>query len=197
MTFTLGAGGSGLPAFTRYSYDGGRNWFLLYYGGLAEVYVWGREEIGMLLDFTYADINTSASLQLDAAVYNSSMMSSRVSEIVWIAPVTFSGVSGDTYYVLNNKESLSLPMAYANGDNGINYRYKLERLDVIDEASGEIAYMPVEAGAIQLIFYDDDGLVTVLTGDPLPLAGTYRISIDYSYGWLDFASQEIIFFVRY
>ena len=85
----------------------------------------------------------------------------------------------------------SLALAERGADG---YRqYKLEYLVRLED--GTTRYEPVPDGVISVHF--GCGLVELSVGDMLPSAGTYRLSIEYSFNDICFAQSSHTFFVNY
>lgn len=178
------------PSFTRYSADGGENWFMLYYGGEIEIdsanpVVYGLYGMCLLLDLSGTDWEDMTSIYVYAEAYTEE--GKYVGETVSTPYVRlFSTQRARTPLVMGAGESLVLPLpeAWASCEQEIT----LERL-------GTYGYEFVNDGSIGMDIGSDAVLVWAET--PLPQAGTYRLTIRYSYGGVSFAQSQITFFINY
>jgi hypothetical protein len=99
------------------------------------------------------------------------------------------GEAEDEIPVLTANRSLAVAERGADG-----YRqYKLEYL--VRQEDGTARYELVPDGVISVRF--GCGLVELSVGDMLPSAGTYRLSIEYSFNDICFAQSSHTFFVNY
>ena len=186
-----------LPAFTRYSTDGGENWYMLYYGGEIDIDVYESAlftELGMslLLDLSYTDWDSTEPLYLfgkaytDGGWYTGTVLSMPHAML-------FSTRTSRSPMVLTEDKPLALPLTESWAECG--ERVTLERLTAQNSDASRAEYEEIFCDSINVSL--EDASVTVSVGDSLPEAGTYRLTIEYSYGDIYFAQSQITFFVNY
>ncbi len=186
-----------LPAFTRYSTDGGENWYMLYYGGEIDIDVYESAlftELGMslLLDLSYTDWDSTEPVYLfgkaytDGGWYTGTVLSMPHAML-------FSTRTSRSPMVLTEDKPLALPLTESWAECG--ERVTLERLTAQNSDASRAEYEEIFCDSINVSL--EDASVTVSVGDSLPEAGTYRLTIEYSYGDIYFAQSQITFFVNY
>lgn len=88
-------------------------------------------------------------------------------------------------------------------------KMKLERLELVGEESMETVFVDMELtqpedsakaaetadGSFRVQM--DTTYVSITAGTTYPAAGTYRLTVTYSYGGMRFHKAEIVFFVNY
>lgn len=182
-----------LPAFTRYSVDGGENWYMLYYGGsirvdAAQMSVFEDGQC-LLLDLYRTDWDSAQSLLLSAVAYTQE--GRYIGEVVSEATAElFQTRTAETPLMMNASGSLELPVPESWAE--CEKEACLNRLELSDEMP---VYREIIDDSIRIEFGEDD--VTVAAGDVLPAAGTYWLTIRYKCGGVCFAESEISFFVNY
>jgi len=182
-----------LPAFTRYSVDGGENWYMLYYGGsirvdAAQMSVFEDGQC-LLLDLYRTDWDSAQSLLLSAVAYTQE--GRYIGEVVSEATAElFQTRTAETPLMLNASGplELSVPESWAECEK----EACLNRLELSD---GMPVYREIIDDSVRIEFGEDD--VTVAVGDVLPAAGTYWLTIRYKCGGVCFAESKITFFVNY
>ena len=95
--------------------------------------------------------------------------------------------------VLTENKPLALPLTESWAECG--ERVTLERLTAQNSDASRAEYEEIFCDSINVSL--EDASVTVSVGDSLPEAGTYRLTIEYSYGDIYFAQSQITFFVNY
>ena len=91
--------------------------------------------------------------------------------------------------ILTEEKPLVLPVS--ESWSGCGKRISLEHLTDWDG----VEYVEFAGDSIRVDIQDT--AVTVSMGDTLPEAGTYRLTVEYSYGDIPFAQSQITFFVNY
>lgn len=182
-----------LPAFTRYSADGGENWYMLYYGGsicvdVAEMPVFEGGQC-LLLDLYYTDWSSSDPLYLSVVARAEDGLYTGEVESEATA-VLFQTRTVETPLMMG--VSSPLEVAVPEGWAECEKEFSLDRLELYN---GSTAYRAVNDNSVWIEFGEDN--VTVSVGDILPTAGTYCLTIRYKYGGVCFAESEITFFVNY
>lgn len=185
--------GGALPAFTRYSADGGESWYMLYCGGsicvdTAQMPIFEDGQC-LLLDMSGTDWDSTQPVCLSATAYTEE--GRYVGETVSEATVElFQTRTAQTPLMMSASGPLVLPVPESWTECG--KEVCLERLELSD---GMPQYRAITDDSIRIEFGEDS--VTVSAGDALPAAGTYCLNIGYQYGSVCFAESEITFFVNY
>ena len=189
-----------LPAFTRYSYDGGETWYMLYYGGVIEFDLSWQESISLLLDFSYTNIKSGVPLSIVTAVYTGD--GKRYCSLFESLPIgksrTYS-VQGKTaqFPVLIGAESDVLEFAIESCFKECEQNYTFEALLPVDDEYDAAFYQEVTEEYF-FVELDGDGMnLLVSVGDILPPPGTYRLTVTYNYDGTYIDDSEMIFFVNY
>jgi len=181
-----------MPPFTRYSPDGGRTWFLLYYGG--EIHVAADElsagymgEQCLLLDLSQTGLSGGEAIQI--TIRASAPKAIYEGDFVLYPEMAFLGV-GDEAFVLTSGGSFVVrqPQSSVSCSNQI----RLERL-MADGADVEYVMVPEEQ--INVTFYD--GAIEVSSNALSLPAGTYRLTVAYFYEGVVLSRSQITFFVNY
>lgn len=192
-TLMLSLDGGALPAFTRYSVDGGERWYMLYYGGsirvdAGEMAVFADGQY-LLLDLYRTDWDSTQPLWLSAAAdtqegrYIGEVVSEAAAEL-------FQTRTAQTALMMSASSPLELPVPESWADCAKEvYLHQRELHD------GMLIYREVADDSIRIEFGEDD--VTVSAGELLPEAGTYDMTIRYKCGGICFAESEITFFVNH
>ena len=181
-----------LPPFTRYSTDGGTEWYLLYYGGSPELTPQTATQTSVLLDFSCVE-ETWDTLTLYTQAYAGESCIGSVEHIC--AASSESAVSAASEpWILREKEHLTLRL---NPDwSACTLEYTLQMLTE-DKTTGELVYIPVELS--------EEGLSAQHNGDTLVFrlgkekcgAGAYRITFTWKFEELCFAVKQTSFFINY
>lgn len=193
MTLTATLGSDTLPAFTRYSVDGGETWFMLYYGGqirvdAAEMPLFESGQ-SLLVDLYYTEWDSANPVRLSIIVYTETGV--YTGEVVSEATAPLFRTRAAMTPLIMNADN-SLVFAVSENWSQCEAELCLERLELYD---GVLSYSQVTDDSIYVEFGEAD--VSVEAGAVLPLAGTYRLTIFYRYGGICFAESEIIFFANY
>lgn len=183
----------GLPAFTRYSVDGGESWYMLYDAGsvrvdTARMPVFEHGQC-LLLDLYRTDWDSTRSLFLCVTAYTEE--GRYIGEVASEASVELLQTrKSQTPLMMGISSPLELPVSerWAECEKEVC----LNRLELSD---GGGVYREVTEDSVRIEFGEGD--VTVSAGDTLPAAGTYCLTIRYKYGGICFAESKVTFFVNY
>lgn len=193
-TLTVSLNGSALPAFTRYSVDGGESWYMLYYGGnicadIAQMPAFDNGQC-LLLDLYRTDWDSTETLYLSVAAdtQEGRYTGGAVSEA---DVVLFQTRTVETPLMMSASSPLELPVP--ESWTACEKEVRLNQLELYDD--GMPVYREVTDDSIRIEFGEGD--VTVSAGDTLPAAGTYCLTIRYKYSGICFAESEITFFVNH
>ena len=194
MTLIVSLDGGVLPAFTRYSVDGGESWYMLYYGGsihvdAAQMTVFEDDQY-LLLDLYRTEWDSTQPLYLSAAAdteegrYIGGAVSEATAEL-------FQTYTAETPLMMNADSMLELPVpeSWAECEKEVC-------LKLLELSDGLPAYRTITDDSIRVEVGEVDN-VTVSVGDTLPTAGTYCLTIRYKCGGICFAESEITFFMNY
>ena len=184
-----------LPAFTRYSVDGGESWYMLYDAGqisvdAAEMPVFESGQ-SLLLDMYHTEWDRANPLRLsviahtEEGMYSGEVVSEATASLLQSQSVT-------TPLIINTRNSLAFSVSenWAECETNV-YLTHLEP----DDVDSELLYREVTDDSIRINI--DGNYLSVQVGDTLPPAGTYCLTISYYYGGICFAESEITFFVNY
>lgn len=193
MSLTVSLAGDGLPAFTRYSVDGGESWYMLYYGGdiwvdPAQMSAFGNSQC-LLLDLYRTDWDSTKLLNLSAAAYTQEGQYTGEAASEATAEL-FQSRTAETPLMIGVSSWLELPVPESWAE--CEKEFSLNHLELRD---GMPIYREITDDTIRIEFSEDD--VKVSVGELLPDAGTYCLTIRYKYGGICFAESEITFFVNY
>lgn len=192
-----------MPAYTRYSIDDGETWYMLYYGGVVEFDAYGQESVMILLDMSLTDCESGEPLSMIVAAYGSGRENGRYCAQIEVTPYgvettfrsrTYSSRKFGTLAVLGEAEEDILTVYCKEGLEDCDRTYTFELLTAYD---GEALYERVSDDAFYIAYDEDLAAVSVSVGDTLPQAGTYRLTIEYSYDGTYIDDSETVFFVNY
>lgn len=187
-TVTMGE----LPAFTRYSVDGGTSWTLLYGGGLIELTEGGT----VLLDLTRTGLELTASQTLYVQAYTEESLAQQAE---------FTAVAAA---ILPQERVVTPRVVTASDGTQISLPGQWKDAELTWTVSGRNAdgtYTPIEdLTAIGLTVEK----ITGESGDTLniqltpesgvkPAPGTYKLRLQWSWQSAGFAETELTFFVNY
>ena len=203
-----------LPAFTRYSLDGGSSWYMLYYGGSLEGVCENLETALVLLDFSGAALQEQLTFRLEAFTAETSLGTALLEARTVTEAITV------TEPILTAASPLKL--TFPTGWRGVETEYQVTRLvetektvtaeDGTQSEQTVREYVDVPFDTKVLTATYDRGsdetptnTLTLITGKPvapdtlwkvLP-AGTYRITITWTYENISFRTQQLTFFVQH
>lgn len=146
--------------------------------------------MSLLLDLSYTSWDSSWPVELDCRAYTPNGWYSSLAKTSPRA-MLFGTQSLDTPIMLTADWPLTFPILVSG--EGSQRQYTLERLS----AWGELGFEVINSDTIQIAESSDGAVVTISMGENLPEAGTYRLTIDYSYYGVAFAQSQITFFVNY
>lgn len=204
-----------LPAFTRYSVDGGLSYTLLYHGGtipLAEMDGGGfplvlldlsgtgvtegttltlmtqRESDGQLLQSVWS---TTATKLLPADSANNPKVLTRSGAAVYTLPAAWSGAESNNSISVTYAVTMLTETVITDETTGVSRREAEYRTVALDGTDGLTA----------AVTSDETGASTTLTirraDGSLPPAGTYHLTLRWSFGGICYARTDHTFFVNY
>ena len=182
-----------LPTFTRYSLDGGEEWYMLYYGGSIRVDADQMPIFSdgqcLLLDLYRTEWDGTQLLYLSVTAYTEEgrYIGEGVSEAS-VELLQSRKIEMPLMMGISSPLELPLPERWAECEKEVCFN----RLELCDEVP---VYREVTEDSVWIEF--GEGNVTVSAGDTLPAAGTYCLAIKYKYSGICFAESEITFFVNY
>jgi len=184
-----------LPAFSRYSPDGGESWYMLYYGGAIvieedDLYAFQSTGKMLVLDFSGTDTSLGEVLYVQATAYDEKAQYIGVAEVYSMdAFMTMSSYDLNEAPILTADQPLALAEYGADGARS----YTLEKLTRQENGMTQYKYLNDDSIFVQF----QNGVALLETGDALPEAGTYRLTVEYTYKGLCFAVSQHTFFVNY
>lgn len=178
-------GDNGFPALSRYSLDYGQSWYLLYFGGT--IWVDCNGEVSMLVDVSNAKEKPNGQMTVAAQLY-----SGQAETASYNAETVFENLQLQASAILTKEENslvLSLPESLQKYD----LTYTVEMLTAGEE--GALQY--VETDRFEISISEDGYTMTVQFGEDAPQAGTYRLSIRWSYLEVCLIQNQTTFFINY
>ena len=203
---------------TRFSLDGGECYYMLYHGCVAEFTLQDITNLTLLLDFTYAEPQENQELILAMEAYDGeTLLESCVVATTPDAPNAFQtavlsreqiradeetraaarAAYREDGIILNQKNALEilLPMQWRKMD----LEYSLERLIMTEHHT--LAYVRVNMypDTWEVVHTNDDQHhdLVLQTGSNLPQAGTYRLTLEWSYEGICYTKMQTTFFINY
>lgn len=184
----------GVPAFTRYSADGGDTWYMLYYGGTIRLIA---EELAdmmpVLLDLSAAQLTAEQAAVIRAIAYSETANSDPVE--ISSLPTVQVPAAGETAVFLSGAETemnLTLPTEWSDT---CTLMRTVEILKT-DEA-GSVAYQTVTSDEHHLKMTMDTGTMTIAADEFLTPAGSYRLTLTWIYDGVEIAKTQLAFFVNH
>ena len=177
--------GSGFPAGTRYSTDGGSNWYLLYFGGA--IWLEAGAELSVLVDVTDASEVSEGTQILSAESYCCNERITTLSSEVCYGTATLTS----TGLMTDPGETLTVTLPECMG--AYEFIYTIEILTT--DATGNLTY--ADATAAFAVTVDATNILTVRFADQLPQAGTYRLNLTWNDGDTRYVMDPIPFFISY
>jgi len=181
------------PAFTRYTTDG-KSWFMLYYGGT--IYVSAEEADNrqmIIFEMPEAYLNENATVCVQTCVYINGEAGeyNRIASHAIITAVTMD----EGLHFISGADSeirIELPVEWSECCT------LLQTVEVLTtNETGQTEYSFINITDYSLSMTMDAGMMIVRAGEMLPQAGTYRLTLAWYYGGVEFTRKEIIFFVNY
>lgn len=181
------------PAFTRYTTDG-ESWFMLYYGGTIYVSaeeVDNRQMIIFEMPEAYLNENATVCVQTCAYVDGEAGEYNRITSQATVSAV----MMDEGPHLISGEEPeirIALPAEWSECCT------LLQTFEVLTtNETGQTEYMPINIADYSLSVITDAGMMVVKAGEQLPQAGTYRLTLAWYYGGVEFTHEEITFFVNY
>ena len=214
-----------LPAFTRFSLDGGESYYMLYHGAVAEFAAEGFSTVDLLLDFGYTgmEYGTGFLLAMDAVAGDQLLENSFDMTICSSAQLVKPAVyekdiylqslktvrtdlteeeentlpKNSTGYILNQDTALVLDLPKEWQETQLEYTVEL-----LSRAEDDTLYykrIDPEASGLHVRFHDDEQRyeLAFTLEDRLPQAGTYRVNMQWTYEDICYAKKQITFFINY
>lgn len=199
---TEGSGGAeetvlgNFPRFLCYSYDGGDHYYMLYNAGLIEVAASPKRTLPLLLDFSRTKVEGEELVIAVSGLHGEFLVGSG-SAVVSVKPQETVELSSR---FLSEQQSVRVEIPESWKD--YTSEVIIEMLTCSWDEEGtvcEMVYRPVEPEKIGLKLETEKntGALTLKIGDVLPLAGTYRISINWTNEEECIAMMQENFFINY
>jgi hypothetical protein len=172
------------PAMTRYSLDGGRNYYILAQEGEISLPVDTEAAVDVLLDFSRADISqiiNNGIINLHVSGSADSWTGTSVCSVN--AELSLPGDSENTAVAVVTQHR-SLQLQIPRMWDGTQLEYTITR-------QGKQSSAPMPSVAV------GDGVLTVSAEDGLPKPGTYILTLTWKYGEVEIANRRIVLFVNY
>lgn len=183
-----------LPAFTRYSPDGGASWYMLYDADTVKLDFRERERITLLLNTGYTELEPEAQLTLAAGCQSD--------DAIRIAPAAVTVPNGTALYTMSSRImtekdplTLTLPRGWERRMGDYTFSYRLYMQAPAEETgymevAAELLYAQFEAG-------EENSTLTFRADEYRPQAGTYRLDMEWKYKGICFAQEQTTFFINY
>ena len=215
-----------LPAFTRFSLDGGESYYMLYEGAVAEFIPDSGKSVDLLMDFSYTGMRqgTGFLLAMDAysgdrmvrntfeaticgsaesvksAVYEkeSYLKSLNAVQTVQTEEQTEEKLEKSKHgYILNRDTVLVLSLPKEWQETDMEYTVEL--LTMAEDRSFYYKRIDPEASGLNVVHNDDEQRYEMVLsiGDRLPQAGTYRVNMEWSYEGICYVKKQTTFFINY
>ena len=210
------AGEAPFPAFTRYSPDGGRTYYLLYFGGFIEIDgAFGALEVveslmwDLRLDLSQTGISADTEITLEAVARLEDQVTGAA--VVTTEPVAAATVTEETRILTKTKTAAAEVAAMAEtepepdsyfvvklpaGWDACQVEYEVSFLQSGEKGSKYEAVTLNENSLYGQLDYPARTL-TIGLGEELPPAGTYRLIIRGNYEGSCFQRMQITFFINY
>ena len=210
------AGEAPFPAFTRYSPDGGKTYYLLYFGGFIEIDgAFGALEAveslmwDLRLDLSRTGISADTEITLEAVARLEDQITGAA--VVTTKPVAAATVTEETRILTKTKTAAAEVAAMAEtepepdsyfvvklpaGWDACQVEYEVSFLQSGEKGSKYEAVTLNENSLYGQLDYPARTL-TIGLGEELPPAGTYRLIIRGNYEGSCFQRMQITFFINY
>ena len=184
------------PPFLCYSYDDGDHYYMLYHAGLIELEASTEETLSLLLDFSRTEIE-SEELVIAVSGLQEELLVATGSAVVSVEPQEHAEISS---CLLSDQQPIRVEIPKS---------WKAYTCEVVIEVLTcawdeedivcEMVYSPVEPEEIGLILETEEDTGALILGieDVLSPAGTYRISINWTYEGECIAEMQENFFINY
>lgn len=197
----LGIGGeteavmSGFPARTRYSLDSGESYYLLYNGGTIDLLAESGGEISLLLDFSGCTPSESQTITLVGEEYSQTQLTGRFSGDTAALGEEITLPEAVLLTAEKSSESLTIPKV---GDDWTSV-ITVEMLGT--DENGAVCYKPLtlEDSSItaQITPGEQENTLNLSIGDKKPAAGTYRVTIEWTFEGVCFKKISTTLFIVY
>jgi len=208
---------SPLPDGIMFSLDGGKSYYMMHDGYIAEFAVKQLTELSILLDFSHTEIKDSEEMLLAVEAYSGDdLLAGSQVKTKPNAQASFRAVSHPRPAEQNASRTTERPKLVSwdgqilNTHNALEYALPKEwrgaemkySVDILTmNESQELEYKPVTLSSkgLSATYTNDDKSHNLVfkIGDKLPQAGTYRFRIEWSYEGVCFAHTQTTFFINY
>ncbi len=191
------------PAYTRYSTDGGESWFLLYESDVITLTAQDTQPIPMLLDLSRQSLTAADQLLIEITEYAGDAAVATLGVEV-LPNMNLADYTQPRFLTLENKTmEVLLPEGWAN----CGFAFTVEMLTV--NSDGEPVYREVTQSAESftavhtLAVPESEGQpavpekITLQLGELLPPAGTYRLTMMWTFEDVCFQTTQMTFFINY
>ena len=184
------------PAFTCYSLDNGASYYLMYHSDTIEIDPQGSAQLPLLLDFSRAEVVEDTDLVLAAEGYAGQSLIGSVNANVKTAVDTL--YQKDAQFLTRDAV---VQIALTDKWKEYEFDYSVEILTTVaatDANPAETGYIAVDASTWSEFVSDDENyMLRFRIGETLPQAGTYRVTMNWSYQGICFAEEQTTFFINY
>ena len=184
------------PAFTCYSLDKGASYYMVYHANTIEINPQGSTQVLVLLDFSRVNLSEGADVVLAAEGYVNQSLIGRAS-----ASTT---PDVEALYQIESRlltRESSVEISLTKSWKAYTFDYSVEMLSASTAADGQAAaaeYIDVDLSTWSADVFDEENcMLTFLIDETLPPAGTYRVSMNWSYEGICFAQTQTTFFINY
>ena len=182
------------PRFLCYSDNGGEHYYMLYNAGLIEVEVSPEGALPLLLDFSRTEIEEEELVIAVAGLQGEFLVGSG-SAVVSIKPQERAELSS---CLLSEQQSIRINIPESWNEYTGEVVIEMLTCDWNEDGTAcEMAYDLVDPEEIGIELEEDTNALILRIDDVLPPAGTYRISIQWTYEEECVAEMQENFFVNY